>query len=264
MARGAFAAIGALGELPVVRVFVAIHALLERKRLLEISTGMALSAVDADVLAQQWKLRLGMVEVLIHALKRHLLPSAGVVARLATLREAAAMRVFVAVRTLIEGNANVLRLSVGAVGMALRALHLRMQSGQRIPRLGVIELRDADLLPVDEVVAGLALRSQPSFVLIFVAGCAGSREPKIGAAQIFFFDCRPLLRRDVRRIVTLAALQPCVLAFEDVSSLFVVEGLWVPFHEREIFTIVFGVTARAFLARACGDIVGRMQSPVVR
>ena len=97
-------------------------------------------------------------------------------------------------------------------------------------------------------------------MLIFVAGGTGSRESKIGAAQILFFDCLPLLRRDVRRVVTLAALKPCVLALEDVSGLFVVEGPRVPFHEREIFTIVFRVTARAFLAGACGDVVRSMQS----
>ena len=264
VASGALATIGTFGELPVVRVFVAIHASLEQERLLEIPTGMALSAVDANVLAQQWKLRLGVIEVLIDSLERHFLPSTRAVARLAALRKTAAMRIFVAVRTLIEGNSDILWLAVGTVRVALRALHLRMQSGQRIARLGVIELRDADLLPVDEVVTGLALRSQASFVLIFVAGGAGSRDPEIGADQILFFDCCPLLRRDVRWIVTLGALDPCMLAFEDVSDLFVVEGLRVPFHEREVFTIVFRVTSRAFLARACGDVVSSVQSPVGR
>lgn len=262
--RGALAAIGALGELSVVPVSMAVHALLEGQRLLEIPARMALRAVDADVLAQQRKLRSGVIEVLVDALEGDLLPSTGSVTYLAALRETAAVRVLVAIRTLIEGNANVLRLSIGAVGMALRALHLCVQPGQGIAGLGVIELRDADLLPVDEVMARLALRPQATSVLIFVAGGAGSREPKIAAAQIFLFDGQPILWRDARRIVTLAALQPCVLPFQDVAGLFVVEGLRVPFHEREIFTIVFGVTARAFLARACEDLVSCMQPTAAR
>src|SRR5580693_571869 len=88
VAGGALAAIGAFGELPVVCVFVAIHALLKRQESLEIPTGMALGTIDADVLAQQRKLRLGVVEVFVDALERHLLPSTRAVARLATLREA--------------------------------------------------------------------------------------------------------------------------------------------------------------------------------
>ena len=52
VARGAFTAIGAFGELPVVCILVAIHALLEGKGLLEISTSMTLSTIDAGVLAQ--------------------------------------------------------------------------------------------------------------------------------------------------------------------------------------------------------------------
>lgn len=129
MARSALAAIGALGELSLVRVFVAVHALLEGHRLLEIPARMALRAVNAHVLAQQRKLRAGVIEVLVDALERDPLPSTGAVTSLAPLREAAAVRVLVAIRTLIEGNADVLRLSVSAVGMALRALHLRVQSG---------------------------------------------------------------------------------------------------------------------------------------
>lgn len=151
--RGALAAVRTLGELAVVRVPMAIHALLEGKRLLEISTGMALRAIDADVFSQQRKLRSGVIKVLVYALRRNFLPAAGGVAGLAALRKTAAVRILVAVRTLVERNPDVLRLAIGSVRVALRALHLRMQSGQRITRLRVIELADTDLLPIDEVVA---------------------------------------------------------------------------------------------------------------
>ena len=97
-----------------------------------------------------------MVEMIIHTLHRNLLPPTGGVARLAGLRKAAAVWIFMAVRTLIKGNPNVLRFAVGSVRVALRALHLRMQTGQRIARLRVIELAHRDRLPVLEVVACLA------------------------------------------------------------------------------------------------------------
>jgi len=52
------------------------------------------------------------------------------VAGLAALREAAVMRILVAVRALVERDANVLRLTIRTVNVALGALHLRMKSGQ--------------------------------------------------------------------------------------------------------------------------------------
>jgi hypothetical protein len=168
--RGALAAIGAFGELTVVRVFMAVHAFLEGKRLLEISTSMALRAIDSRVLPQQRKLCPGVVKVLAYSLNGDLLPSAGVVACLAALGEAAAVWILMAIGTLIERNPYILRFTVGSIRVAFRALYLRMQPGQRILRLRVIELRDTDLLPVNKVVARFALRSQATFVLIFVAG----------------------------------------------------------------------------------------------
>ena len=141
VAGSALAAVGTLGKLAVVRIgLVAIHALLERQRLLEIAIGVALRAIDAGVLAFERKLRLRVVEALVHRLQRNLLPSARAVARLAALREAAVVRIFVAIGALVERNAHVLRLAVRAVGVALGALHLGMQAGQRIARLRVIEL----------------------------------------------------------------------------------------------------------------------------
>ena len=39
-----------------------------------------------------------------------------------------------------------------------------------------------------------------------------------------------------------------MLAFEGISCFFVIEALDIPLDQREIFAIVLGVTARAFLA----------------
>lgn len=138
-------------------------------------------------------------------------------ARLAALRKAAVMWIFVAIGALVEGNTNVLRLAVRSVGVALRALHLRVQSRQWIARLGVIELShtraDADCFPVLEVVAGLTSWSQTSFVLVLVAGNATSRESQVRAVRVFDLDGRAFLRRDASRVVTLVTGKPGMLAF---------------------------------------------------
>lgn len=116
----------------------------------------------------------------VHALRRDFFPSARGVAGLATLGKCSAVRIFVAVGTLIEWNAHVLWFCIWAVGMALGALYLGMQPGQRISRFRVIELVNVDLLPVHEIVTGLTRWPEPSFVLILVAGGAGGRETKVG------------------------------------------------------------------------------------
>lgn len=268
MAGGALSAVGALRELPIVRIgLVAVHALLERKRLFEVSVGVALGTIHANVLAFQRELGLGVVEALIDCLKRNLLPPARVVAGLAALREAAMMRVFVTIGALVERNAHVLRLAVRPVGVALGALYLGMQASQRIAGLRVVKLRltglaDIDRLPVHKTVALQAIRTQAAFVLILVAGNATRRQTKIGAARVLDFDRRAFLERNVRGIVALAALQPSMLAFEQVPRFLVIERLDVPFDQREIFAIVFRVTARAFLARTGWNIVSCMQSLV--
>ncbi len=209
---------------------------------------MTLRAIDTRMLAFQRILRLRVIEPPVHRLQRNFLPPAGVVARLAALRKAAMVRILVAVRALIERNAHILRLAVGAVGVALRALHLRVQSGQRIARFRVIELLNVDRLPVHEVVALLTIRSQPSLVSILVTTCARRRKSQIGSSQIFRLDRGPLLRGDMRGIVTLRTLKASVLALEHITSLFMVEGLDVPLDQGEIFAVVLGVAACAFLA----------------
>jgi|SRR5579859_817753 len=93
-------------------------------------------------------------------------------ARLASLGKAAVVRILVAIGALVERNTHVLRLAVGTVRVALGALHLGMQAGQRIARLRVIELRGADRFPILEIVALLAGRTKPAFVLILMTANA--------------------------------------------------------------------------------------------
>lgn len=161
-----------------------------------------------------------------------------------------------AIGALVVRHPDVLRLSVGPVHVALGALYLRVHPGERIARLRVIELPDIDLFPVHEVVAGLAVRPQASLVLILMTRGACRRKSQVGFTQIFFSNERPILRWNVGRIVAPAAGQSGVLAFQQISRFFVIESLRIPLHQREILTVVFRVTARAFLARAKGNVVG--------
>ncbi len=113
--------------------------------------------------------------------------------------------IFVAIRALIERDADILRLAVRAVGVALRALHLYMQTSQRIAGFRVIEFADADRFPVIEVMAGLTVRTQAALMLVLVAGDASSRKAKISAVQVPNFDGAAFLRRNVRWIMALVA-----------------------------------------------------------
>jgi hypothetical protein len=244
---------------------VAVHTLLECQRLLEISVSVALSTIDSGVLALQRELGLGVVEALVHTLQRNFLPCIRVVARLAALRKAPVVRVLVAIGALVERNTRVLRLAVSSIHVALGALHLSVQSGQRKARLGVIKLgltglADIDRFPVDEIVTLLASLPQAAFVLIFMAGNAAGREAEVGPGRILDLDGRAFLRRDVRRFVALIARQASVLAFEQVSRVFVIEGVDVPLNQREVFPVVLGVAAGAFLAGAGRDIIGGVQA----
>ena len=65
-------------------------------------------------------------------------------AGLAALREATVVGILVTIRTLIERDTNVLGLAIGAIDVALRALHLGVHTGQRVTRFRVIELTDFD------------------------------------------------------------------------------------------------------------------------
>ena len=98
VAGGALYAARTLGKLAVMRIgLVTIHALLEYQRLLKVSVGVALGAIHGLVLAFEGKLGFGVVEALIDGRERNLLPSVRRVTRLAALREASVMRVFMAI-----------------------------------------------------------------------------------------------------------------------------------------------------------------------
>lgn len=126
----------------------------------------------------------------------------------------------------------------------------------------MIELAYVDLLPILEVVAGLAIRSEPPFVLVLVASEASRRQPEERPIQILRLDGRAFWRRDVRSSVALITSKPGVFSFQQVPSFFVIERLRVPLDEREIFAIVLGVASRALLTRTGWNVIGRVQTAV--
>lgn len=99
-------------------------------------------------------------------------------AGLATLSKAAVVGILVAIRALAEGKPGISGLIIRTWRVALGAHNLSVQAGQGIARLRMIELGltglvDTDRLPVFEVMALLACRSEASIVRILVARGAG-------------------------------------------------------------------------------------------
>lgn len=203
MAGRAFASIRPLRELRPVRTGrMAIRALFKCQRFLEVSTLMALRARNFHVFSQERILRLGMVKSLAYCRNGNLLPSTCVVARLASLGEAALVRVGVAIRALGKGQADEPRFVVGAGCVALLASDLRVQSRQRVASFPVVKL--AYILPVSRVVALLAVRPKPSVVLILVAPDAIRPNAQESLVQVLHLDQRSHCRRNV--LGTVAAI----------------------------------------------------------
>ena len=87
-----------------------------------------------------------------------------------------------------------------------------------------------------------------------MTSAAGGRKSKVGLGEIFSFDCGC----DVVWSMALHAGESGVLPLERISGLAVIKFLRLPFDEREIQTVVLGVTASAFLAGTNFEVVGRM------
>ena len=159
----------AFRKLSVVRVLMAVGAILKCDDRLEVSGLVAGLARYLAVFAEQGILGLGVIEV---ANERDLQPARGVVTRFArAVPEIALVRIAMAVVAASEFNPDVTRLPVRPWLMAALARYFLMGACQRILRLGMVKLRG--LLPVCSVVALQAIASQLAFVFIFVATGAG-------------------------------------------------------------------------------------------
>lgn len=209
MAGGALATARTLGELSLVRVrLVTVHAFLKGQGLLEISARVALRTFHTGMLAQQGILGGGVIEALADRLRRHSLPSAGVVARLAALVETSAMRISVTIGAFAEGDSRVARLIVRTGRMTFLAGDLCVQSSQRIICPRMVKLPNADRFPI---VVGMALQTviaQPSLVLVLVTGDAGRGDTQECLIQILDFEDCALRPGDMFCRVTTIAVQP--------------------------------------------------------
>ena len=107
---------------------MAVGAFREGNRLFEIPAAVALNATDRGVFSEQRELGFRVIKLLVQT-RRKLLPSAGVVTRLASLRKSAVVRIAMAIRTLPKGNAGVTRLVIRTGRVALFACHLHMHAG---------------------------------------------------------------------------------------------------------------------------------------
>ena len=112
----------------------------------------------------------------------------------------------------------------------------------------MVELVDVDRLPIDEIVALQAIRSQCAFVLILMASSAGLGHTQESVIQIFDLDRCSLGRRNSRRSVTLVAGQASMPAFKGISGLPVIECFYVPLDQRKVCAVMVRMAARAFLA----------------
>src|SRR3954469_7604824 len=179
-------------------------------------------------------------------------------AGLASLREAALVRIVMAIGAFAEWQSGETRLVVRPRRVTLGAGDLRVHSGQRITRLRVIKL--ADVLPLCRVVTLLAIRPQSSVVLVLVTANAVRRNAQETPVEIANLDERTHCRGDVLRRMTAVAGDSCVLAFQRVPGLPVIEGLWVQLDQGEVFSIMFGVAADALLARSRGEMISSVQA----
>lgn len=123
--------------------------------------------------------------------------------------------------------------------MALFACHLRVQTGQWIPRLRVVKLADADCLPVDIIMTLQTIRPEAALVFVLMTGSACLRDPEKGVIQVFDFYRRPLGGRDFFRVMALIATQASMFSFELVASPIMIERPDVPLHQRKIGAVVF-------------------------
>ena len=250
---GALNAARALDELAAVRIgTVAIRAVRVRHGFLEIRAGMALQASHSPMFSQQRVCRFRVIELCTQRLRGNLFPTIGVVTGGAGSRHRGAVRIVVARVTTIKNQAGVFRFSLGSRGVTFLTRHLCVQSGERIACARVIKLFfDGHALPVIEVVALLTVLSEASVVLVFVTGGATARQSQEGMPQVFTGKFAACFSRDVLRNVTLRALQSSVFALQHVAGLVMIEfsRRGVPVRDREVFTIMFGVTGDALLLR---------------
>ena len=156
-------------KLPFVGIgIMAVCALSEGQRLLEIASGVAIAATDFQVHPQKRVFCFRMVE--LHR-RIHFFPAGRRMARFTSSLESALVRVRVAIGAAIEFDPGELHRLVGAGReMALLARYLGVHPSQRILCFRMVEL--LCLFPVGHIVAAQAVGAELTFVDVLMAGCA--------------------------------------------------------------------------------------------
>ena len=200
VARSAVAAIRARGKLAAMRVLlVAIGAVIERHRLLEIRAFVTGIAGHSCVLPQQRESRLGVIEVAGDPARLPI--DIGSVAGLACAREDSLVRIAVARRAVLECDTSELciRLCILYSGMTLPTADLLMGADKSVARPAVIEF--GKVLPVRHVMTPGTVISQLSVVFIVMASQALPGQAEIGVGKVPGGDAGPGRCRDEIRLV---------------------------------------------------------------
>jgi len=177
---------------------------------------------------------------------QQILPAAGDVTALAGFLEGTLVRIDVTSGAGVELHILVTSRASRCVGfVALFAWNLYVESCQRIPCFGVIEILGS-LPAIDVVALGTFIPiSKLTFVRIRVARRANRRLAEEGLGQILHFNQFTVGRKHVRRGMALFTGEGSVLAFQFEAGEFVIELLQTrfPANQLEVFAIVVQVAS---------------------
>jgi hypothetical protein len=178
-----------------------------------------------------------------------LLPTSGGVAMLTGFLELTVMRIEV---TRIAGSKfHVFEARWPAWGIGLVAFFAcdgDVQTGERVTRLGVIELLGS--FPISGVMAARAILAQLSLVIVHMARHACLRQSQVGLAEIFVLNQSTLGRCNVRWSVALLAVYLSVFAIQRIAGEFVVElfDRNIPMNQMKISSVVLEMAVHAVFA----------------
>jgi hypothetical protein len=92
-------------------------------------------------------------------------------------------------------------------------------------------------------------------VKVLVTGSTGLRDPKECLAEILQLDIRALCCWNLFGKMALVAGEPRVLSLQQVTGLFVIELVLIPFDQREICAVVIRMAAHTLLAGTRRDVI---------
>jgi hypothetical protein len=243
----AFAFLWPARKLTAVRIrFVTHRAWRERNLFFKIAAEVTCDATDRGMFSEQREFSLRVIEFEIRC---KLLPTSGGVAMLTGFFELTVMRIEV---TRIAGRKfHVFEARWPAWGIGLVAFFAgngEVQTGERVTRLGVIELLGS--FPIRGVMAARAILAQLPFVIVHMARHACLRQSQVGLAEIFILDQSTFSGCNVRRGVALLAVHAGVFAIQWIPGEFVVElfDRNIPVNQMKVNSVVLQMAVHAILA----------------